>query len=186
MGNPIPITSVYLCYVVIIAVILPKYMENREAWNYKKFMTFVDVILCTRSTYFLINFSYLWFFVYNWICQPIDRSDLWLSKYELRICYEFMITKIFYTLQSVVFVMCKRKSPVGTYLLIHHAIFPLMLWSCVNFYPGGHILFIGFINSIVHFLVTAMRIFAFIFPNFVAVKYFKLTDVLLHVSCESL
>lgn len=182
MGNPFLIFSVYSCYVVIVVSILPKYMKNRKELNYRKFMACVDAILCTRSMYFLINFVYLWLFEYNWSCQPIDRSDSWLSKYELRISYEFVVTKFFYTLQSVVFVMCKRKSPVATYLLIHHAMFPMMLWTCANFYPGGHILFIGFINSIVHFSVTAMRIVAFIFPDFYAVKYFKLMDVTLHVS----
>ena len=183
MGNPFAIFTVYFYYVVFIVVVLPKYMENRKAINYRKFMTCVDVILCMRSTYFLINFVYLWLFEYNWSCQPIDRSSSWLSKYELRICYEFVVTKFFYILQSFVFVMCKKKSPVASYLLIHHAMFPMMLWTCANFYPGGHILFIGFINSIVHFSVTAIRIVAVIFPDFFAVKYFKSMDVTLHVSC---
>ena len=133
MGNPFAILSVYFCYVIIIVVILPKYMKNRSAMDYVKLMTCVDVILCIRSIYFLTHLFYLWLFEYNWSCQPINLSNSWLSKYELRIAHEFVVTKFVYTLHSVVFVLSKKTSPVAKYLLIHHTTFPMMLWTCANF-----------------------------------------------------
>ncbi|KAL7027814.1 hypothetical protein ACKWTF_005604 [Chironomus riparius] len=181
MGNPYAIVFCYLFYVLFIKKILPKFMEKRDPIDYSKFMFYTDSILCLRSFYFLINGAYMWFFLYNWVCQPKELSDSWLSNYEVRICHEFTVSVFIYTLQSVVFVMCKKSTPVATYLLIHHTIFPIMLWTGANFYPGGHGTFAGFINAIVHFSVTAMRIITTIFPKSDLKKYRKMIDVNLHI-----
>jgi len=183
MGNPYAIVLCYLFYVLFITKILPKFMEKRDPIDYSKFMFYVDSILCLRSFYFLINGAYMWFFLYNWICQPKDLSGSWVSNYEVRICHEFVVSVFIYTLQSVVFVMCKKSTPVATYLLIHHTIFPITLWIGANFYPGGHGTFAGFINAIVHFSVTAMRIITTMFPKSSLKNYRKAIDVNLHVSC---
>lgn len=182
MGYPYQIIVAYVFYLVIILWLLPLICEYFKPLNYRKCMTIVDVILCLRAFYFLVNFSYLWFFEYNWICQPIDRSGSWLSNFELNISYQYVILKFLYTLQSFVFVVSKKNSPVATYLLVHHTIFPIMLWMAANFYPGGHSTFIGFINSFVHFSVTGMRILTVAFPNLNIGKKQKSLDIGLHVS----
>ncbi|KAL7027813.1 hypothetical protein ACKWTF_005603 [Chironomus riparius] len=181
-GNPYAIIAVYICYIVIISYLLPKLMKNKNPVNYRIFMSCVDVILWTRSCYFFSNGFYMWFFKFNWSCQPINQTDSWLSNYEMMICYQFVVTKFVYTLQSVVFVMCKKDKSVGTYLLIHHSIFPLMLWVGANFYPGGHVVFVGFINSIVHLTGATMRIISAIYHESSIRKYSKILDVYMHVS----
>lgn len=182
MGSPYAIGTIYFCYFVFFGGIFPIIMKNRKPVDYVKSMTIVDVILCIRASYFLINGIYLWFFEYNWRCQPIDLSNSWLSQFELRICYEFVISKFVYILQSYVFVSSKKNSTVGIYLLIHHSLFPMMLWMLANYYPGGHIMFILFINSFVHFIVTGMRIINVAFPACLPKNIVKSVDVYMHVS----
>ncbi|XP_070497885.1 very long chain fatty acid elongase 7-like [Chironomus tepperi] len=181
MGNPYAIVFCYMCYVILIQKILPKFMEKRDPFDYGKLMFYTDAILTLRSFYFLINGAYLWFFIYNWICQPEDLSGSWLSNYEVRICHEFVVSVFIYTLQSVVLVMCKKSNPVATYLLIHHTIFPIMLWVGANFYPGGHGTFAGFINAFTHFHTSGMRVVTTIFPKSSLNKYRKSIDVKLHI-----
>lgn len=182
MGSPYAIILAYALYVLLIVKILPKLMENRKALSYNVTMSIVDGILCLRSSYFLICSIYIWFSYFNWRCQPIDDADSWLGQNVAKLSYQFVITKFVYTLQSVVFVVSKKKSPVATYLLIHHTIFPLMLWLGVNFYPGGHITFVGFVNSFVHFTVTGMRLIGLVFRSQTFKHYRRLIDIDLHVS----
>lgn len=184
MGSPYGLALAYSCYVIFIVKLLPKFMENRRPLNYRKAMTFVDVLLWIRSCYFLYYSSYLHFFVYNWKCQPLDRSSSWLSNTEIKMSYQFVITKFLYILQSVVLVACKRNNSVAKYILIHHATFPFILWIGANFYPGGHAFFIGLVNSFVHLCVTSMRIFSTFSHNKEFVRIAKKVDVLLHVSFD--
>lgn len=135
MGSPYVIILAYACFVLIIVKNLPKIMENRDAFSY------------------------------YWLYQPIDRFGSWFSELELTIAYRYTVTKFLYTLQSVAFVVRKRKSPVATYLLIHHTIFSLMLWLGTNFYPGGHMTFVGLVNSFTHFCGMSMRLFSVKFPK---------------------
>lgn len=186
MGSPYALIFAYFCYILLITKILPKFMENRKPVDYTKYMTIVDGILCTRSAYFLVNGSFVWISYYSWTCQPIDLSGSWEADLMMNISYQFAVSKFLYTLQSVVFVASKRTSPVATYLLIHHTIFPLLIWVGANYYPGGHVTFVGFINSIVHFSVTAMRLICYFFPKCFLRDYRKSIDVGLHVSMDIL
>lgn len=182
MGSPYGLIAAYSVYVIFIVKILPKIMENRNPLDYRKCMSAVDVILWIRSCYFLCYASYLHFFVYNWKCQPLNRSDSWLSDMEIELSYTFVITKFIYVLQSVVLVTCKRNNSVATYILIHHSTFPLILWIGANYYPGGHAFFIGLVNSFVHLSGATMRILSAIFHQSRYVKVAKKVDIYMHVS----
>lgn len=183
MGSPYAIIIVYLFYIVFIEMIFKKFMKNRKSqWNYRKLMSYLDVLLVIRAVYFLTYATYGWFFVYNWICQPLDRNNTWISKFELKLCHEFLITKFLYTFQSVIFVLCKKRTSVGYYLLIHHTIFPIMLWIGVNYYPGGHVTFIGFINSFVHLNTIIIRLVVTNFTTVWLKKHCRSLHVGFHVS----
>lgn len=138
-------------------------MENQTALNYEKVISYVDVILVIRSSYFVAYLGYLWLFEYNWICQPINLSDSWLSKLEIKLAHEFIVTEFLYLLQNVVCVACKKDDSVSLYLLLHHTMFPLLLWVGGNYYPGGHAGFLVFMNAIEHSTTMSAR---FIYVTF--------------------
>ena len=186
MGSPYILILVYLFYALFIVKILPKFMENRKPLNYDVLMTSLDAFLCIVVCYFLLYALGGWIYFYNWTCQPIDRSDTWLSNIEIRLTHEFLISKFLYMLQSVVFIICKKESPYATYLLCHHTLFPIMLWFGINFYPGGHATFIGLINSFVNFNATVLRFMAIKYPKTGFRTYQRLFHILLNVSTKGL
>lgn len=112
-------------------------MENKKPWNYRLFMSFVDIFLWIRSLSFMLIGFYLFGFLYSWTCQPIDYSDTQIGNFIVDIGHYFILSQLIYMMQSVVFVTCQRNKSVGTYLLIHHIIFPLGTWLVLNMYPGG-------------------------------------------------
>jgi hypothetical protein len=182
MGSPYALISVYIFYVLFVLKILPKFMKNRKPLSYENLMSCLDAFLCVIACYFFIQALFAWTFLYNWTCQPIDRRDLWLSNIELRLCHEFLLTKFIYMLQSVVFVVCKKESPFAGYLVYHHTLFPIMLWFGINFYPGGHVTFVGLINSFVHVNTTVMRFMALKYPESGFRRHQRMIHVALNVS----
>lgn len=143
MGSPLTITSISLCYLLIISYIIPKFMKNRKPLDMKMFYKSVDKILLLVESYFVYWGIYFWIFVYNWKCQSIDQSESIEGSLAVELCWQYLIAHFLYMLQSVLFALNKRKS---SFAIIYHTIFPLMIWCGVNYYPGGHV------RSIVKFI----------------------------------
>lgn len=139
MGSPFALISIYLIFVIVIIYVIPKFMEYRKPFSFKKIWNFTDILIFLMSGFLLVKCSYGWLYLYNWICQPIDLSDSFDAQFALEGCYQFLMLKFVYMLQSAAYALSKRKCPVATYILIHHALFPIMIWSVVNYYPGGHV-----------------------------------------------
>jgi len=182
MGSPYILILIYLFYVLFIVKILPKFMENRKPLNYDVLMSSLDAILCVVACYFFLHALFAWMYLYNWTCQPIDQSDVWLSNIEIRLSHAFLMSKFLYIPQSIVLIICKKDSPFATYLLYHHTLFPIMLWFGINFYPGGHATFIGLINSFVHVNTTVMRFMTIKYPKTGFRTHQRLFHILLNVS----
>ncbi|KAL7015675.1 hypothetical protein ACKWTF_016591 [Chironomus riparius] len=181
MGSPYRIAAIYMCYVVIVTKILPRLIENWKPIDYSKY-TFIHVlILYARSFYFVYNETYLWFFEYNWNCQACSQPNSLLSILEVKLAHEFVISKFIYTVQSFIVVLSKRTDEYTTYVWIHHSVFPLMLWTCVNYYPGGHTLFIHYINASEHFCQMSVQMVYLIFSLKSMRKYLKMIYTFMHI-----
>lgn len=139
MGSPIAITFVYFCYVIIILYVIPRFMENRKPYSFTKLFASVDVLIFFMSGYLFVKCSYAWFFKYNWICEPLTNTNSSWELFAINGSWEFLMTKFFYTLQSVAYALAKREGPVATYILVHHAVFPFFIWTTINYYPAGHV-----------------------------------------------
>lgn len=182
MGNPYQVLLIYASYAIFCGKVLPIVMKNQKPWNYRILMTVVDLLVWLRSLYFATFGSYAFGLVYSWRCQPVDLSDTWAGNTAVDNGHYYVVSQLIYMLQSVVFVTCKKDKSVGTYLLLHHMLFPISIWLGVNFHPGGHPYFIGFVNSVVHFIVTSIRLHAAVYSNGIVSKKAKKMDVYAHVS----
>lgn len=79
--------------------------------------------------------------------------------------YTFLVIKLTYMLETVVFVLGKKETLVSKYHVFHHATLPLLIWAPANYFPGGHITFFGLINSITHIIVLGYFIVVTAFPK---------------------
>lgn len=177
MGSPLPILLIYIFYVLLFVFILPKFMENRKSIDCKKFSDVLDAIVLVISLYFLAVASYGWLWIFNWHCQPIHTGLQSRDELQARYCWEYLMTRFIFTLQSIPFVMRKRKSSHSDYIIAHHSIFPLMVWSIINYFPGGNATFVGFINSIV---LSAMLIYHLMIIQWPQLKKYR---KFLYISC---
>lgn len=182
MGKPHWIIIIYAIYVLVITHVLPSFMRNRKPYDFQKVSLYIDAVLWLIAGYFLTISLYAWIFLYDWQCQPIDMTNSWNGLASVEICWQFLITRFVYMFHSLPFVLSKRKSSLADYLLVHHATFPLMVWSFVNYYPGGHVAFGGFINSLTHVGLIGMKFVILYLPE---VKHFRRpVHFWLHVSTQ--
>lgn len=180
MGLPYWIILTYLIYTSIILFILPTLMKTRKPLNFHKVTFYTDGLLILISFYFLFVSSYAWIFSFNWHCQPIFPPGNEIDDKHVEFCWQFVITRYFYCLHSLPFVLSKRKSSLANYLLIHHAVFPIMVWTLVNYYPGGHVTFAGLINSFTHVMLFGIKFLMICWPELKKIR--RTFHVVMHVS----
>ena len=82
MGNPLPIVSIYLFYIIFIKYILPRYMRDRKPIDIEKPGIILTTVLFFNSLYFFVITFEPWMFIYNWRCEPMDWS---YSELALRV-----------------------------------------------------------------------------------------------------
>ena len=106
-----------------------------------------------------ITFTYPYH--YNWFCEPVDRSS---TPTAIRIasgCHSYFILKIVDLLDTIFFVLRKKNNQVTFLHVYHHTGMVALTWNATKYFPGGHSIFTGYINSIIHivmytyYLVTA-------------------------------
>lgn len=160
MGDPAPLLAIYFIYIVSIKFVLPKFMKNRSPCRLRGFENLLQFLLLLSSMYFLAVCSKFWLFHYNWRCEPLDTSNSPLAMLAVQSSHLYLMSKFVYIFESVLLGFRKNYSYMESYLLVHHTLYPLTIWSVVNYLPGGHAIFLGFINSFAHTVLFGYQLFA--------------------------
>lgn len=141
MNSPIALPGIYFLNLLVHIFLIPKIMKNQKPLDFVKIWQFSSLLVTLRSLYLLYTgFSYYFgrysHFNYETIkCLMLNESD----SAEVELCWQYVITWFIYLVQNFAFSLSKRESPAGTYTLVHHTIFPILVWIIVRYYPGGHV-----------------------------------------------
>lgn len=92
---------------------------------------------------------------YNILCQPVDYSNTEVPLLIAYGCHDYFILKIIDLLDTVFFVLRKKNNQISFLHLYHHTGMVILTWNAAKFFPGGHSVFTGFINSIIHVVMYA-------------------------------
>lgn len=65
-------------------------------------------------------------------------------------CHTYFLLKVADLLDTVFFVLRKKQNQISFLHLYHHTGMVVLTWNATKFYPGGHSIFTGFLNSIIH------------------------------------
>jgi elongation of very long chain fatty acids protein 7 len=102
---------------------------------------------------------------YSWKCEPVDWSRTPHAMRVARGVYVFYMAKISELLDTVFFILRKKYNQVTFLHLYHHTVMPLIGWGVTKYFPGGHGIFVGFINSFVHIIMYTYYMLAAIGPQ---------------------
>jgi hypothetical protein len=87
------------------------------------------------------------------MCQPVDYSDSHDAIGIAKVAHYYFLTKVLDLLDTVFFVLKKKNSHVSFLHVYHHAGMVALTWIGTKYFPGGHSVFTGLINSIVHVIM---------------------------------
>ncbi|XP_013076487.2 elongation of very long chain fatty acids protein 4-like isoform X2 [Biomphalaria glabrata] len=164
------ITALYLLAVNT----LPKFMENRPAFNLKYTLVIYNFIcvlinfhICSEL---LISSTMLG---YSYSCQPVSYT---YDPYEIRIAkalWWFYFSKCVEMLDTIFFILRKKNNQVSFLHVYHHAtMFPIW-YIGVKWVAGGQSFFGAMINSFIHVIMYTYYGVAALGPEFQKYLWWK-------------
>lgn len=155
MENPLPILTIVIIYLYFVRNLGPKLMQNRKPFKLQNTLIVYNFIQVLVSVY-LVKEALTHGYIggnYSWRCEPVDFSYSEHGFTVARGCYFYFLAKISELLDTIFFVLRKKQNQITFLHLYHHSVMPLISWGCTKYYPGGHSVFIGFINSFIHIIM---------------------------------
>lgn len=163
MGSPVGILSLTL-FIYIGLVKLKSFMKNRKEISLGKIPLVLNFYLWFGNLLFFYKCCTLgWLTDYSWTCQPVDTSESERALEIVKYGHFLVFFKMTYVLEIVFFILRKREDLLTFYLYFHHLTFPLLIWIAANYYPGGHVTFVAFANSLSHLILLGAITFRIIF-----------------------
>ncbi|XP_043274331.1 elongation of very long chain fatty acids protein AAEL008004-like [Venturia canescens] len=165
MKAPWSILAFTASYIYFVQTLGPRWMANKKPYNLDRIMQIYNVVQIGLSAYlFWQSLALGWFRHYNFTCEPVDYS---IEPRQVAIAWTvwlFLLVKIIDCLDTIFFVLRKKQNQVTFLHVYHHSGMILGTWIAVKYLAGGHITFMGFINSFVHlvmysyYLLTSLKL----------------------------
>ncbi|XP_053687549.1 elongation of very long chain fatty acids protein 4-like [Sabethes cyaneus] len=151
METPWPGLALLGFYLMFVLKWGPKWMENRKPLKIDlviRVYNLVQVFIC----FFLFVEGWRLGYMrdYNVLCQPVNYSNDEVPLTIARRCHIYFLVKVMDLLDTVFFVVRKKQNQVSFLHVYHHTGMVMLSWSGVKWFPGGHAVFMGFLNSFVH------------------------------------
>lgn len=98
--------------------------------------------------------------------------------------YLYFVAKLTELLDTIFFVLRKKDKQVTFLHIYHHTCMCMLSWGGVKYYPGGHGLFLGFINSFVHIIMYTYYFLATFGPKYEKYLWWKKYITVLQMVCS--
>ncbi|XP_019870260.1 elongation of very long chain fatty acids protein-like [Aethina tumida] len=170
----LPVTSLATIYLLFVLKLGPLYMQNRKPFQIKNTLIVYNFIQVLLSTYiFYESLDAAWLRGYSLKCEPVDRTTSPSAMRVARGVYVFYLAKVSELLDTVFFVLRKKSSQVTFLHLYHHTFMLYVGWIGARFVPGGHLIFMGLINSFVHIIMYTYYMLAAMGPEYQKYLWWK-------------
>ncbi|XP_015607946.1 elongation of very long chain fatty acids protein AAEL008004 [Cephus cinctus] len=165
MGSPWPGLALITFYLHFVRTLGPRIMASRPPYNLDRILQIYNCVQIALSSYLLYKALVLgWLGHYSFFCEPVDHSFNERAIEIAATVWMYFIVKIIDLLDTVFFVLRKKQSQVSFLHVYHHAGMVFGAWAGTKYLPGGHVTFLGLINSFVHvvmythYLATSLKI----------------------------
>ncbi|KAH0944874.1 hypothetical protein HN011_003725 [Eciton burchellii] len=199
MNSPLSLILLIGCYLYFIYSFGPKYMEKRQPFKVDRLVQIYDFLQIILSLVIFVEAVQFWSKHYILGCEPVDYSNTPKAIRVAKYVWLFFIIKVFDLMDTILFVLRKKQKQVTFLHVYHHVGMLIGCWCCAKFFPGGHITFLGLINSFVHvimylyYLLSSMKINLNYWKKYLTqmqiVQFFLVLMhhvYLLYIECDSL
>uniref|UniRef100_A0A336L063 Elongation of very long chain fatty acids protein n=1 Tax=Culicoides sonorensis TaxID=179676 RepID=A0A336L063_CULSO len=173
--SPIPTILILTMWLYFVLSWGPKFMANRKPFKMQKLMIIynaIQVVVSLSLVYPGIYYCYV-FGTYNFTCEPVNHSRSPITMKIARSFHWYYLAKISELLDTVFFVLRKKDRQVSFLHVYHHAGMPIISWGLTKYYPGGHLVFSGMLNSMVHVVMYFYYMIAAMGPQYQKYLWWK-------------
>ena len=154
MSSPFKPIAIIAIYLFLVLKWGPKWMQNRQPYKLDfliKCYNLMQVACCLFLTVDVFRFTYAR--GYSFICEPMDYSNNPIAARIARYGHCYFLLKVLDLLDTIFFVLKKKNSHVSFLHVYHHAGMVALTWIGTKYVAGGHSVFTGWINSLVHVIM---------------------------------
>ncbi|XP_030038162.2 elongation of very long chain fatty acids protein 7 [Manduca sexta] len=152
MGSPIPIIVILTAYLAFVLKLGPDFMKKRKAYKLTNILLVYNLAEIIFAAY-LFNLC-IKILVPLGMLRKTCTMDTEESKYQVTSTnYWYFICKLTELLDTVFFVLRKKRNQISFLHVYHHTLLGLCSWLFLKYEPGYTLLFIGTLNSFVHIIM---------------------------------
>ncbi|XP_063704312.1 uncharacterized protein LOC134833792 [Culicoides brevitarsis] len=138
-------------YLYFVKSLGPRLMQDRKPFKLDgiiKYYNLLQIILCGSLVFDAIRLGF--FTKYSLLCEPVDYTESELGMQTARRAYLYFVIKVIDLLDTVFFVLRKKQNQVTFLHVYHHTGMVMLSWGGAKYFPGGHSVLMGLLNSFVH------------------------------------
>jgi len=166
IDNEIGMVIISLSYIFFSMTWGPRLMKGRQPMQLKNVMIGYNAFQVIFSFYMFIETGLCgWFFDYNFRCQPCDYSYDDKPVRMTKVAHLYFLSKILDFADTVLFILRGKFSQVTNLHVIHHSCMFMFMWYGLHHTPGGHITFMGYLNTFVHTVMYSYYLLAAMGPR---------------------
>ncbi|KAH8367423.1 elongation of very long chain fatty acids protein F [Drosophila serrata] len=153
LGSHWPILTIIGTYLLLVKVIGPKFMENREPFDLR---AVIKVYNKMQIVYNLLMFVFTIHFMFgpgNFDLRCIRNlpMDHEYKNWERILCYSYFVNKFIDMLETFFFILRKKDRQISFLHVFHHVYMMYIPFFYIHYIGyGGHGLFVVFWNMLVH------------------------------------
>ncbi|XP_013177609.1 PREDICTED: elongation of very long chain fatty acids protein 7-like [Papilio xuthus] len=167
-----PVLTILATYLVFVLKIGPALMTKREPFKlnttlllYNGIQVIISVYLVQRYLMNILNFGLLPKKCY---IQDVEHRNNILIGIWL-----YFAAKVTELLDTIFFVLRKKDNQVTFLHLYHHSIMMIGTWCYIKYWPSHTLIFIGFLNSLVHVFMYTYYGLSALGPNVAKYLFWK-------------
>lgn len=167
MSTPWSTLGLVFLYVMIV-IIGPRIMKNRDAFDIKWFLVLYNFGLVLLSLYMLCEYllSVSTTPVFNYWCQGVDPGMHPSLIRHASVTWLFFFSKFIEFFDTIFFILRKKSNQVTFLHVYHHISICLVWWTVVKWSPGGSTYFGGSLNCFVHVIMYFYYMVSALGPEF--------------------
>lgn len=152
MRTPWPIIGMCVSYLWFVKVIGPALMRDRKAFELFHFIRVYNLLMVlVNFAGFAVACQLLNYGLDTFGCQPINTKDTSTKTTQIILYgYIFLLSRLIEFIDTICFVLRKKKSQISGFHVFHHFSVPIAVWFFVKFAPGGNSGIFPFINTLIH------------------------------------
>ena len=164
IGTPWPCIALLGFYIYFIYNFGPRLMERRQPFKLDRILQIYNLSqILINATIFYKALELAWLRDYSYFCEPVDYSYTPKAIEITRTMWLYFLLKILDLLETIFFVLRKKQNQVTFLHVYHHVGMVMGTWGATKYLPGGHVTFLGLLNTFVHtimythYLLSSMK-----------------------------